>query len=462
MKKLLTTAAAVLALSTALSVHAEDAAGDWAGVLMGQLHLIVHITKGPDGKLTGIVESVDQGDARIPIDTIDATPDHLKFSIAAIGGSYDATWDEPKKQWAGTWTQGGAALPLNLTRGTKAEAQPPKRPQEEAIAAGPLPYQEQIVTFDNAQAKVSLAGTLTVPEGKGPFPAVVLISGSGPNTRDENVFEHKIFVVLADHLARRGIAVLRYDKRGVGKSTGDYAQATTADFTSDAEAAAAWLRVQPGIDTRHVGLIGHSEGGLIAPAVAVTDPKIAFIVLMAGPGLPGDQLLLKQQALIGKASSIPDAVLTQNLAVSARVFAAVKGAKSEAEAIAAAKAVLDPEVAKGTLPRDRADASIKQVTSPWIRSFLASDPVPVLQKVRVPVLAINGSLDMQVPPAEDLAAIKAALKADQDVTVAELPGLNHLFQEAKTGAPSEYATIEQTVSPLALKTVGDWIAARVK
>jgi hypothetical protein len=462
MKKLLTAAAAVLALGSALSARAEDAAGDWAGVLMGQLHIVVHITRAVDGKLSGILESVDQGDAKIPIDTIDATPDHLKFSIAAIGGGYDAQWDESKKQWTGTWTQGGTPLPLDLTRGTKAEAPKPKRPQEEAIAASRLPYQDRSVTIDNAPAKVTLAGALTLPQGKGPFPAVVLISGSGPNTRDENVFDHKIFVVLADHLARQGIAVLRYDKRGVGKSTGDYAQATTVDFTSDAEAAATWLRAQPGIDARHVGLIGHSEGGLIAPAVAVNDPKVAFIVLMAGPGLPGDQLLLKQQALIGKASGIPDAALAQNLAVTARVFAAVKGATTEAEAVAAAHAVLDPEVAKGTLARDRADASIRQVTSAWMRSFLASDPVPVLQKVRVPVLAINGSLDMQVPPAEDLAAIKAALEADKDVTVAELSGLNHLFQEAKTGAPSEYAAIEQTVSPLALKTVGDWIAAHVK
>ncbi len=462
MKKLLTTAAAILALGATLPASAEDAAGDWAGVLMGQLHLVVHITRAPDGKLSGILESVDQGDAKIPIDTIEATPDHLKFSIAAIGGSYDAGWDDSKKQWTGTWTQGGTPLPLALSRGTKAEAPKPRRPQEDAISAGPLPYQDQIVTFDSTQAHVALAGTLSVPPGKGPFPAVVLISGSGPNTRDEAVFDHKIFVVLADHLARQGIAVLRYDKRGIGKSTGDYAQATTADFTSDAAAAAAWLRTHPGIDARRIGLIGHSEGGLIAPAVAVADPKIAFIVLMAGPGLPGDQLLLKQQALIGKASGIPDAVLTQNLAVTARVFAAVKGARTDAEAATAARAVLDPEVAKGTLTRERADASVKQVTSPWMRSFLASDPVPMLQKVRVPVLAINGALDMQVPPAEDLAAIKAALKDDKDVTVTELSGLNHLFQEAKTGAPSEYAGIEQSVSPLALRTVGDWIAAHIK
>ncbi|WP_443747961.1 alpha/beta hydrolase family protein [Asticcacaulis solisilvae] len=462
MKKLLTAAAAILALSPALSAHAEDAAGDWAGVLMGQLHLIVHITKAADGKLSGIMESVDQGDVKIPLDTIDAMPDHLKFGITAIGGGYDGKWDEAGKQWAGTWTQNGGSAPLNLSRATAADApKAPKRPQEEAIAASPLPYHDEAVIIAGGP-QVSLAGTLSRPEGKGPFPAVVLISGSGPNTRDEAVFNHKVFLVLADYLARQGIAVLRYDKRGVGQSTGDYAQATTAEFTTDAIAAAAWLRSQPGIDARHVGLLGHSEGGLIAPAVAVVDPRTSFIVLMAGPGLPGDQLLLKQQGLIARASGVPDATIAQNLAVTERVYAAVKGTKTEADAIAAVKAVLDPEVAKGTLSRERADASIKQVTSPWMRAFLASDPIPVLQKVRVPVLAIGGSLDLQVPPAEDLAAIKTALKADKDVTVTELPGLNHLFQEAKTGSPAEYAAIEQTLSPLALKTVGDWIKTHVK
>ncbi len=462
MKKLLSTAGAILLLCAAMPARAEDAAGDWAGVLGGQLHLIVHIQKAPDGKLSGIVESVDQGDAKIPIDAIDATPDRLKFTVAAIAGAYDARWDDAGKRWAGTWTQGGGSAPLNLSRATAADApKPPERPQEEAIAASPLPYRDEMATIANG-AQATLAGTLTRPDGKGPFPAVVLVSGSGPNTRDEAVFNHKIFLVLADYLARNGIAVLRYDKRGIGQSTGDYGKATTAEFTSDAQAAAAWLRAQPGIDARHVGLVGHSEGGLIVPAVAVADPKTAFIVLMAGPGLPGDKLLLRQQALIAKASGVPDATVTQNLAITERVYDAVKAAKTEADAIAAARAVLDPEVAKGTLTRDRADASIKQVTSAWMRAFLASDPVPVLQKVRVPVLALGGSLDLQVPAAEDLAAIKTALKADRDVTVTELPGLNHLFQDAKTGSPAEYATIEQTVSPAALKIVGDWIKARAR
>ena len=238
MKKLLWTVAAV-ALLSGTAAQAEDAAGDWAGALMGQLHLVVHLTRGADGKLTGIMESVDQGDAKIPLGEVDATPDHLKFTVPAVKGSYDATWDDAKKQWTGTWTQ-GQSLPLALHRYTNADSAPPKRPQEDAIAKGPLPYANEAVAFANPRATgVTLSGTFSKPAGAGPFATVVLISGSGPNDRDEKVFDHKIFLVLADALNRRGIAVLRYDKRGVGASTGHYATATTADFAAWPETIAA-------------------------------------------------------------------------------------------------------------------------------------------------------------------------------------------------------------------------------
>ncbi|MGZ3298413.1 MAG: alpha/beta hydrolase family protein, partial [Asticcacaulis sp.] len=371
--------------------------------------------------------------------------------------------DDTEKQWSGAWSQGGGSTPLDLHRVTAGDvAAAPKRPQEEAVAKGPLPYTAEDVVFTNDTARVTLKGTFSKPDGKGLFPAVVLISGSGPNARDEDVFGHKIFLVLADYLNRQGIAVLRYDKRGIGGSSGDYASATTADFTSDAEAAVAWLKTRADVDKRHTGVLGHSEGGLIAPAVAVADPSVGFVVLMAGPGLPGDQILLKQQALIARASGASETVIAEFETWNKRVFDAVKATKTPAEAAAAAHAILDPEVAAGRIPQAQADAGIKQVTSPWMLSFLKSDPVPVLQKVRVPALAVNGSLDLQVPPKEDLAAIKAALKDDKDVTVTELPGLNHLFQDAKTGSPAEYATIEETLSPVALKTVGDWIVAHTR
>ncbi len=460
MKKLIVAAAAI-ALLTGGTAHAEDAAGDWAGVLMGQLHVIIHLEKSSDGKWSGTLQSPDQGPTKIPVSDVEATSDHLKFTVPAIHGTYDATWDDSRKEWTGTWSQ-GANLPLVLHRGTTAEAQPQKRPQEEAIAKGPLPYTDDAVAFVNPAAGVTLKGTFAKPVGAGPFATVVLIARSGPNTRDENVFNHKIFVVLADYLNRQGLAVLRYDKRGVGESTGNYAAATSADFISDAEAAVAYLRTRKDVDTRHVGLVGHSEGGLIAPAVAAADPGVGFIVLMSGPGVRGDRILLTQGDLLARADGAPETVIALGHAQRSQAFAIVEASKDAADAKTQLAAVTAKAVAAGQLKPDVADRSIAELTSPWMYSFLRYDPVPALQQVRVPMLALGGSLDLQVEPKENLAAIKAALKADKDVTVTELPGLNHLFQDARTGALSEYGTIEETVSPTALKTIGDWIVARTR
>jgi len=457
-KKLLVTTAA-LALLTAGAAHAEDAAGDWAGALLGQLHVIIHLTRGADGKLGGMMESIDQGDAKIPIGEVDATPDHLKFTVPAVKGSYDATWDGAKKQWTGTWSQ-GQSLPLALHRVTSADSAPPRRPQEEAIASASLPYASEAVTFADSKAVgVTLAGTFSKPAGPGPFPAVVLISGSGPNTRDEKVAGHSIFLVLADALNRQGIAVLRYDKRGVGASTGDYGAATTTDFTSDAQAAVDYLKTRPDVAAKHIGLVGHSEGGLIAPAVAAADPGVAFIVLMAGPGVRGDRVLLVQGDLIAHALGGSDADIARSHTLRAQAFAIVEASSDAADAKTRLEAAAAPAVASGRMKQKEADQGVALLTNPWMYSFLRTDPVPALQKLRMPVLALGGSLDLQVEPKENLAAIKSALTDDKDVTVMELPGLNHLFQDAITGSPTEYDTIEETLSPSALKRIGDWVAA---
>jgi len=461
MKKLMF-AAAALALLAGGAARAEDAAGDWAGVIAGQLHVVIHLAKGADGKLGGVMESVDQGDVKIPIGTVDATPNHLKFTVPQVNGSYDGAWDDAKTQWTGTWSQ-GQSIALDLHRATAADMAVQKRPQEDAIDKGPLPYVNEAVAFANAAAAgVTLKGTLSKPAGPGPFPTVVLISGSGPNTRDENVFNHKIFLVIADYLNRQGLAVLRYDKRGVGESTGSYAAATSADFISDADAAVAYLKTRTDVDAKHIGLVGHSEGGLIAPAVAAADSGVSFVVLMSGPGVRGDRVLLVQGDLIARAEGVPEATIALGHAQRAQAFAIIEASSDAADAKARLEAVAAKAVAAGQLKQDVADRSIAELTSPWMYSFLRYDPAPALQKVRVPLLALGGSLDLQVEPKENLAAIKAALKADKDVTVTELPGLNHLFQDTKTGAFSEYSTIEETVSPVALKTIGDWISAHVK
>jgi len=450
-----------LSLALATPAFSEDAAGDWTGLLMARLHISVHIEKAADGSLSGELVSVDQGHAKFPLSSIASDGQTLSFTAPTLHGGYSARWDEAQKTWVGTWTQ-GATLPMNLTRATVADMATPNRPQEAAILAGPRPYSQQDVSFAGGAPDVRLAGTLSVPDGKGPFPAVVLIAGSGPQNRDEEVFGHKVFLVLADALNRAGIVVLRYDKRGIGASTGDAKTATTGDYTADAGAALDWLKTQPRIDPKHIGVIGHSEGGLIAPAVAVADPQIAFVVMLAGPGVKGDQLLRLQTAAIGRASGLNDAQLAAAAQINSVVYAAVLDAASPDEAKMKIQAALKPYVDAGQLPASRAQVAAAQMASPWMFSFIRSDPAPVLDKVRVPVLAINGGLDMQVPAAGNLPAIKAALAGDADVTTLELPGLNHLLQMSKTGSPDEYATIEETIDPAALKIITDWVTVHTR
>jgi pimeloyl-ACP methyl ester carboxylesterase len=347
-----------------------------------------------------------------------------------------------------------SAQPAAQTAAYAAASTYPDRPQ---TPKPPFPYTSEEVAFDSTPG-VRLAGTLTLPKGPGPFPVALLIVGSGPHDRDETIFGHKPFLVLADDLTRRGIAVLRYDKRGAGGSTGRSPDVTTADFAVDARAAVAFLRTRTDIDPSRVGLIGHSEGGAIAPMVAADDPKIAFVVMMAGPGVPGDELLVAQNRAILKAAGGSEAALTAAEQANRRIYEIVKSQVSDAEAEAQVQAIL---VGLGQGPL-QARAGAAQAAAPWIRWWLRYDPRPALTKLRCPVLAIDGSKDLQVVAAQNLPEIRKALKDDPDATVIELPGLNHLFQTAGTGAASEYAQIPETIAPIALTTIGDWVVAHTK
>jgi dienelactone hydrolase len=459
-KKSVLATAGLLAL-VAGAASAEDAAGDWTGLLAGQYHVVLHVTRDPAGHYGATLESPDQGSFVLTVDDLTTDADHLSFAITKIGAHYAGVWNVEKKGWVGTWTQGlSAPLVLNRMSGPVSALVPPKRPQEEAIVHGAVPYTSEHVSFTNTAAPgVTLDGTFSKPAGAGPFPSVVLIAGSGPNSRDEDLMGHKLFLVLADALNRQGIAVLRYDKRGIGYSTGTYESATTVDFTSDAIAAVAYLKARADVDRKRIGVLGHSEGGLIAPAVAVADPSVRFIVLMAGPGVRGDALFLKQIELVSRANGATEADIAKTLALSARGFAVIEASSDIADAKAKLERRAAQAIAAGQLTREQADQNIAKVTDPWMYTFLRYDPVPTLRQVRVPVLAINGSLDLQVEPRANLAGMKAALTDDADVTIAELPGLNHLFQDAKTGSPNEYGEIEETIAPQALKAIGDWVRA---
>jgi pimeloyl-ACP methyl ester carboxylesterase len=289
-----------------------------------------------------------------------------------------------------------------------------------------------------------------------------MITGSGLQDRDETVFGHRPFLVWADYLTRRGIAVLRVDDRMMGGSTGDVKSVTTADFATDVEAGVAYLKTRRDIDKRRIGLIGHSEGGVIAPMVAAKDPSIAFVVLLAGSGEDGETVLLRQKRLIETAEGVPPAVVDQANAEMRALYDSVKDAPDQATAQARLQTAWRSAVTAAGHPVETPmPAELSALTTPWMRFFLRYDPRATLPRVRCPVLAVGGSKDLQVPAAENLAAIKAAMQRNPDVTVIELPGLNHLLQTAHTGLVTEYGIIEETVSPMALKTVGDWVVAEV-
>jgi len=425
--------------------------GDWDGSLdtgAVKLRIVLHVHS-HDGAAQATVDSPDQNANGLPA-SVTLAGDHVSLSAQGAPGAFEGDLSPDGATLAGHWS----AAPLTFVRRAPGAAAPMlNRPQ---TPVKPYPYREDLVEYDNALAHVRLAGTLTIPQGSGPFPAVVLIAGSGPHTRDESVFGHAVFLVLADHLTRHGIAVLRYDKRGLGGSSGDPATATSRDFAADVEVGLAYLRTRPEIDPRRIGLIGHSEGGLIAPMVAEDDPSLAFLVLMAGSAVPGDQIIMAQSRAIGAAAGAPEAVQDANAAIQRKFLDAVMAARDKAEAEVAARAVLK---AAG-LPEPAIETQARAASSDWYRFFLGYDPAPALRRLRRPILVLIGAKDLQVPPALNLPAFRAALAADPDAEIRELPGLNHLFQSAGTGAPSEYGDIEETLSPSALEVITKWIRGR--
>jgi pimeloyl-ACP methyl ester carboxylesterase len=354
-----------------------------------------------------------------------------------------------------------------LTR-EKVEKAERTRPQEPKT---PYPYLSEEVKFQNVGANLTLAGTLTLPKGKGPFPAVILISGSGPQNRNEELLGHKPFLVISDHLTKQGIAVLRYDDRGFGESTGNFAEATTLDFSKDVESAISFLNSRKEIDNNKIGLIGHSEGGIIAPLVAARSKDVGFIVLLAGSGIRGDQLLLLQGGLIERSMGKSEKEMEKSNSIRKRELEIVMNSEDPQSLRKDLQMYLDVAldensnelVPEGMTTEQFIFAQVSQISTPWMMYFVKHDPALVLEKVSCPVLAVNGEKDLQVPPKENLTAIGNALKkgGNNMVTKMELQGLNHLFQECETGSPFEYGKIEQTFSPIALEEISNWILKQI-
>ncbi len=432
---------------------ASDIDGTWMGSLDTgalKLRVVFHILNTEDG-MTATMDSPDQGMKGMPASSVTRNGASLKIEAKGIGGVFEGTIAADQSSIDGNWSQGGSSLPLLLKRVKDQAELELKRPQ---VPAKPYPYREEEVTYANKTQNVTLAATFTIPQGKGPFPAVLLITGSGPQDRDESLLGHKPFLILSDYLTRHGIAVLRADDRGTGKSTGVFSGATTADFSTDTEAGVAYLKTRSEVDQHKIGLIGHSEGGVIAPMVAARNKDVAFIVMMAGTGVTGDQILPAQAEAVAVASGTNPDEAAKNAAKEKEMLTLVETEKDQS--------VLEKELKEkmaGDVPDAQIGMQIKQITSPWFRYFLTYDPASALRKVTCPVLAINGSLDKQVLPDQNLPAIRKALDeaGNKRVEIDELPGLNHLFQTAKTGAPTEYAEIEETMSPVALEKITSWI-----
>lgn len=457
--------------------QAHPLEGAWTGILSPggmNLRIVFHIVQ-KNGKLSATMDSPDQGVKGIPVSRLSLVSDILELEVSSVKGLYSGKISTNGMKVEGVWKQSGAEFILNLERqdpnaaNTQSDiqlikTQPVQRPQE---PRPPFSYISHEVVFKNTKAGISLAGTLTIPAGKGPFPGAVLVSGSGPQNRNEEILGHKPFLVIADFLARHGVATLRYDDRGVGASRGKFAEATTFDFADDAEAAVEFLASRDEILKDGIGIIGHSEGGLIAPIVAANNSKVNFIILLAGPGIRGDQLLALQNAAIGRASGMTEDSISKAWEMNTKLYAI---AIRNEEAAALERAIVD-EIVRSQDPDGKADAAQRktleaqgrqvagQLLDPWMRFLLALDPAPYLEKTSVPVLALNGSLDLQVPADENLAAIQKALitGGNQNVTIIKLDGLNHLFQHSKTGLPSEYGLIEETFASNVLDIILDWI-----
>jgi pimeloyl-ACP methyl ester carboxylesterase len=450
-------------------------AGTWFGRLaVGgiELRLGLNIEQAEDGSVSGTMDSIDQGAMGIAIDSMTLEGNTFRFTISSSAFSYEGTLGAGGDEITGTWSQRGVSLPLAFARTD--EAPELSRPQE---PEPPYPYHEEEVAFVNhavaeGEDQVTLAGTFTRPKESGPHPAVVLVTGSGPQDRNETVLGHRPFLILADYLTRRSVAVLRYDDRGMGGSTGSFAAATSEDFAGDARAAIEYLRTRQDVDGERIGILGHSEGGLIAPMVAADSDHVAFVVMIAGSGVSGRDIILRQTELIMRTAGASDESIRATRETQTRMYETIaeepdpeKAFEAVRELVAARLAELSEDERKalgGSDPEQLSEMQASQVTSDWFRFLLDFDPRSALTRLKCPVLAVNGEKDLQVDPAQNLPPVLEALieAPTTDFTAVQLPSLNHLLQTAETGAVTEYGQIEETMAPIAQRTIGDWFVAR--
>jgi uncharacterized protein len=440
----------------------EGLDGDWRATINRNgvdLRLILHITTTKAGTNASL-DSPDMLASGIKISELTKAGNTIAFKVPSTGGTFVGKLDS-NDSFTGAWSVPNQDL-LDVTFTRDLDAQENNKPNRPQVPTEPFEYTVEQVTYDNPLAEgVTMAGTLTIPAGKGPFPAAILISGSGPQDRNETVFGHQPFLVLAHHLTSNGIAVLRYDDRGVGESTGDFSSATSADFATDANAGYTFLSTREEIDQESIGFVGHSEGGLIAPIAMETNPSIAYLVMLAGPGTSAKQIVQSQNRLIALSQGTKEEDIAKTALVNAQIVDAIAASSSDEEAGERIRELMTPENMEIMgVNESQLEMIISQSTTPWRRFFLNYDPAHYLPSITCPVLAINGELDLQVPAEENIKGIKSLLLSNKDVTAMTLEGLNHLFQTAKTGALGEYNDIEETFAPQAMEIISSWINKR--
>ncbi|MHC5202489.1 alpha/beta hydrolase family protein [Myroides sp. LJL119] len=430
--------------------------GTWSGAIqlpVAELPFVVHINQ-ENNTIKASFDSPDQGAFGIEIPQVSFQNETLYLHHPQMKMVYQGKVIAPNTI-QGTFTQNGQSFTLNLSRSefTRNRPQEPKPPYN---------YKSQDITFENKQDGITLSGSLTLPNGKGKFPGVILVSGSGPNDRNQEIFGHKPFLVLADYLTNNGYAVLRYDKRGVASSQGDYEKATTYDFANDAKAGLAYLKSRQEIDDTKIGILGHSEGAMIAQIIASEDPTVDFIILMAGPGIANDQLMIFQKTAIEQKMGVPQNVLTINQEVFGTIYSIMK--KNTSNQVAKQQII---EYLK-TVPyyQNLSQSDIKTFTSlvdsNWFRTFISYDPKNYLSRINCNVLALNGTKDLQVTSIENLQGIHDALSSKGKLEIRSYQGLNHLFQKSETGMPQEYGKIQTTIEPEVLEDIGVWLNKKVK
>ncbi|WP_298950881.1 alpha/beta fold hydrolase [uncultured Nonlabens sp.] len=452
----------VVSLLFSSITHAQDFNGSWTGGIYG-MPLVFEISN-INGQYSAKMQSPSQSKTYLPMNSIVVDGNQITMLLDAYKIKYQGELVDDKL--IGIFTQGSGSGKMILEKKEYVEVKP-KRPQE---PKAPFPYHIEDVVFTNPKANdIKLAGTLTLPKNNNNPAVAILISGSGPQDRNEELFDHKPFLVLADHLTRKGIAVFRYDDRGVAQSQGAQKGATSKDFATDVEAAITYLKSRKDVDAKKIGLIGHSEGGLIAPMVIADNKRdVAFFVSLAGPGVDGYHVLLPQIEKSLRFQGVMGHQLDFEKNLMDAMFLKIIDSKKlsspllENELVIFMKQLVAnaPDVIKSKYTDQVISALSKQFSEKWMRFFLSYDPAPNLSKIKCPVLAINGSLDYQVIPEINLPGFETALSKNKDVTIKKIKGLNHLFQNAQTGSAGEYGQLEETIDQRTLNLISSWINSR--